>query len=309
MSTPAVLNVAGRRTRVRVEGDPTHPPLLLLHGIGRSLEDWGPQFSRLSDTYRVIALDVPGFGFSARLPEPTTLETLARGVIETLDALGENRALHVAGNSLGGALAIQLLLLDPERVASLVLANSAGFGAEVALPLRLLSVPIFGDIAVRLVNRTSARLSERLSFADPALATAARVDHALAIADQPGVGAVLLETVRELTTLTGVKRDWREALITAAAVHRRPTLVVWGDRDRVLPRHHLEAAHRAFPHAETKMFAGIGHMPQIECPDDFASRVLSFFATVDELTVAPATETPADIAPGPRVDRNESNYH
>ena len=292
MSAPAVLDVAGRATRVRVQGDPAHPPLLLLHGIGRSLEDWGPQFSRLSGTYRVIALDVPGFGFSARLPEPTTLEALTRGVIETLDVLGEHRALHVAGNSLGGALAIQLLLLDPERVASLVLANSAGFGAEVALPLRLLSVPVLGDIVVRLTSRTSARMTERLSFADPALATAARVDHALAIADQPGTGAVLLETTRELATLSGVKHDWREALITAAAVHRRPTLVVWGDRDRVLAPHHLEAARRAFPHAETEMFAGIGHMPQIECPDDFASRVLAFFATVDELTVTPATEPP-----------------
>ncbi|MHA4853893.1 alpha/beta fold hydrolase [Rhodococcus sp. MSC1_016] len=287
MSAPAVLDVAGRRTRVRVEGDPARPPLLLLHGIGRSLEDWGPQFSRLSGTHRVIALDIPGFGFSARMPERTTLEALARGVIETLDVLGEHRPLHVAGNSLGGALAMQLLLLDPERVASLVLANSAGFGAEVALPLRLLAVPVLGDIAVRLTSRAGARTTERLSFADPALATAARVEHALAIADQPGTGAVLLETTRALATPCGVKPGWREALTTAAGAHRRPTLVVWGDRDRVLAPHHLEAARRAFPHAETELFAGIGHMPQIECPDDFAARVLAFLATVDGMSTTP----------------------
>lgn len=281
MSTPTFVTVAGRRTRVRIEGDPARTPVVLLHGIGRSLEDWGPQYARLRGAHRVIALDIPGSGFSARMPERTTLEVLGRGVLETLDVLGEQRPVHVVGNSLGGALAMQLVVSAPERVASLVLVNSAGFGPEVALLLRLLAVPVLGDIAARRTTRGSALMAERLSFADPKLATAARVDHALAIAGQPDTGAVLLETVRALATARGIKDGWREQLTASAAGHSRPTLVVWGDQDRVLPARHLDTARRLFPQAETELFAGIGHMPQIECPDDFAARVLAFLEDVE----------------------------
>jgi pimeloyl-ACP methyl ester carboxylesterase len=280
MSGPTFISVNGRRTRVRVVGDPANPPMLLLHGIGRSLEDWAPQYPRLAASHRVIALDIPGFGFSARSPEPTTLQVLARGVLETLDSLGEQRPLHVVGNSLGGAIALQLLVLDPQRVASLVLVNSAGFDAAVALPLRLLRLPVLGPLATRRTTRVSALLIERMLYADPKLATKARIDHALAIARQPDAGTTMLETARSLLTVRGIKPGWRSELIAAAAKHPRPTLIIWGDRDRILPPHHLGSARRLLPHAQTHMFANIGHAPQIECPDEFASRVGTFVAEV-----------------------------
>ncbi len=116
----------GAPTRVRIAGDAGNPPVLLLHGLARSLDDWSPQYSRLSRHYRVIGLDLPGFGYSARIPEPSNLDVLARGVLETLDVLGEHRPTHVVGNSLGGgAVAQQIVVLAPERVASLVLVDSA----------------------------------------------------------------------------------------------------------------------------------------------------------------------------------------
>ncbi|MFJ8024586.1 alpha/beta fold hydrolase [Streptomyces sp. NPDC096311] len=284
MSTPAFISVNGRRTRVRIEGDPSDPPVLLLHGIGRSLEDWAPQYPRLAPGHRLIALDLPGFGFSARSPEPTTLKVLARGVIDALATLGEQRPLHVLGNSLGGAIAQQLLVLDPERVAGLVLVNSAGFGPEVALPLRLLTLPVLGRLVTRRPTRAGTRMTERLPFADPALATKERIDHALAIARQPDPSAVLLETVRELATMRGTKPGWRAELTAAVAKHPRPTLIIWGDRDRVLPARHLDSARRLLPHAETHLLTGIGHMPQIECPDEFAARVLTFLTDAERRT-------------------------
>jgi pimeloyl-ACP methyl ester carboxylesterase len=308
MSTPAIITVNGRRTRVRVDGDPASPPIVLLHGIGRSLEDWASQFPRLARTRRVIALDLPGSGFSARIPEPTTLEVLARGVLETLDALGEQRPAHVAGNSLGGAVAMQLLVLNPERVASLVLANSAGFGAEVALPLRLLTLPVLGDLAGRRTTRGSARMTERAIFANPGLATAARIDHALAIASQPGNSTVLLETARLLATPRGVKPRWRADLTAAVAKHPRPTLIVWGDRDRILPARHLDAARPLFPHAEVHLFSGIGHMPQIECPDEFAARVQAFLSAAEHAGQPdPAPSALASVnGRGPSQENNAS---
>lgn len=278
MSTPTVISVNGRRTRVRIDGDPAHPPAVLIHGIGRSLEDWAAQFPRLAAAHRVIALDLPGSGFSARSPERTTLQVLARGVLESLDALGEQRPLNVIGNSLGGAVAMQLLVSAPARVASLVLVDSAGFGDDMALPFRLLATPVLGDLAGRRTTRGSARMIERMLYADRTLATRARIDHALAIASQPETGTVVLETTRALATFRGVKRGWRAGLTAGVTKHARPTLIVWGDRDRITPVHHLDTARRLLPHAETHLFTGAGHMPQIECPDDFAARVLAFLA-------------------------------
>ena len=281
MSAPTIISVEGRRTRVRIEGDPAHRPVVLLHGIGRSLEDWGPQYTRLARTHRVIALDLPGSGFSARSPERTTLTVLARCVLETLDAIGERRPLHVVGNSLGGAVAQQMLALEPDRVAGLVLVNSAGFGSEVALPLRLIAMPVIGELLTRRTTRAGALMSERLLFADPRLANSVRIEHALAIARQPDPSAVMRETTRELATWRGTKDGWRRELAGAVAQHPRPTLIVWGDRDRVLPARHLEAARRLLPHADTHLFTGIGHMPQIECPDEFGALVLAFLGDIE----------------------------
>jgi len=287
MSVPSFISVDGRRTRVRVEGDPANPPMLLLHGVGRSLEDWAPQYPRLAGSHRVIALDLPGFGFSARAYEPTTLKVLARGVLDTLDTLDERRPLQVIGNSLGGAVALQLLVLDPDRVAGLVLANGAGFGAEVALVLRMLAVPVLGGLATRRTTRASALFTERMLYADPALATKERIDHALAIARQPDAGTAMLEISSELVTWRGIKPRWRADLIAAAAEHPRPTLIIWGDRDRILPPHHLDSARRLIPHAQADLFVGVGHAPQIECPDAFAARVLAFVADAGARALQP----------------------
>ena len=280
MSTPTFVAVDGRRTRVRVDGNPDNPPVLLLHGVGRSLEDWAPQWNRLAGSYRVITLDIPGFGFSSRPTESMTLGSLARGVVDTLDALGEQRPLHVIGNSLGGAVALQLLVLQPCRVASLVLVNSAGFGREVTMLLRMLALPVIGRLATRRTTRASARMLERSIFADRSLASRQRIEHAVAIGRQPDSGVVMREIAGELATGRGVKDGWRAELSSAAEQHPRPTLIIWGDRDRVLPAHHLETAQRLMPHAKTHLFDGVGHMPQIECPDEFADLVLAFFADV-----------------------------
>lgn len=279
MSRPSFIEVEGRRVRVRVDGDPHNPPVVLVHGIGRSLEDWDPQYARLSDDYRVIAVDVPGFGFSDEPDGPITLSTFAKGVFGAIDALGETRPVHVLGNSLGGAIAMQMLASRPERVASLGLINSAGFGTEVTPLLRILALPVIGPLSTRRSTRAAARMLERACYADPALVTRERIDLAMAIAAKPHHGPVMLATALELANARGIRAGWRRQLAAFAALHPRPTLVMWGERDKVLPSHHIEEARRVFPHAETHLLPGIGHMPQVECPDDFAARVRPFLAS------------------------------
>lgn len=287
MSRPTFIGVDGRRVRVRVEGDADKSPVLLVHGIGRSLEDWDPQYERLSDAHRVIAVDVPGFGFSDRPAGPITLSTFAKGALGAVDALGETRPLHVVGNSLGGAIAMQLLANRPDRVASLALINSAGFGREVTPLLRVLAVPVVGPLSTRRTTRPVARMLERACYADPSLATEERIDRAMDIAAKPHHGPVMLATATELANARGIKAGWRRQLAAFAALHPRPTLLMWGERDRVLPARHLDEARRVFPHARSHLLPGVGHLPQIERPDEFAELLLPFLSEASSPPASP----------------------
>ena len=270
------VTVRGARIRVRCTGDPAHPPVLLLHGIGRSLEDWAAQHDRLSGEYRVISLDMPGFGLSERLPETVTPASLADGVTATLDALGETRPVHVMGNSLGGAVAMRMLVATPPRVATLTLVAGAGFGKEVALMLRVLGVPGVGTRLLRRLDHRAARRVERSLFADRAHVTQERIDLAVRVAARPGYAKVFLEAAHSLGSFRGVHARWRTELLDAVAAHPRPTLIVWGERDLILPSAHLAAARAALPHAQTHLFPDTGHMPQIERADDFADLIRVF---------------------------------
>jgi 2-hydroxymuconate-semialdehyde hydrolase len=274
------LDVRGARVRFHASGDPAAPPVLLLHGIGRSLEDWALQHPLLDDDYRVISVDMPGFGLSQRMSSPTTLSVLADGVWATLDAIGETRPVHLMGNSLGGAVSMTMLAAAPGRVSTLTLVNSAGFGKEVTVALRLLAVPGLGRQMLRRVDRLTAPRMERLIFADRTLVTPERIEMAVKIAQQPDFAPVYLEIAKQLGGLRGVAAAWRTELLAGIAAHTKPTTLVWGDRDLILPSKHLAAARAAFPHARSHLFTRTGHMPQIERPDEFAGLVRPMLAEV-----------------------------
>lgn len=274
------VETRGARIRYHETGDPQAPPVVLLHGIGRSLEDWLPQHPHLSDDHRVISLDMPGFGLSQRMPETTTLATLAGGVWAALDALDVRGPVHLMGNSLGGAVSMRMLADDPGRVATLTLANSAGFGKEVTFALRMLAVPFLGRPLLGRIDPRVARRVERSLFADRALVTDERVAMAVRIGRQPDFAAVYLEVAKALGGFRGIAAGWRSELLKQVAEQPRPTMVVWGDRDLILPCAHLAAAQAALPHAQSHLFPDTGHMPQLERPAEFAALVRPMLASV-----------------------------
>jgi pimeloyl-ACP methyl ester carboxylesterase len=155
-----------------------------------------------------------------------------------------------------------------------VLANSAGFGREVTIGLRVLAIR---PISRRLLkpNRRVAARSVRDLFG-PALATEDRVELAYAVASQPQRADTMLEIADELGTFRGIRPQWRQELLQAVERHRIPTLALWGERDTVLPAAHLRSVITLLPHAETHLFADTGHMPQVERPDEFAALAAAF---------------------------------
>ena len=267
------VDVRGSRIRYVASGPAEAPPVVMLHGIGRSLEDWEPQRELLDPDHRVITIDMPGFGLSQRLPSPTTLDSLAEGVWATLDAVGETRPAHLMGNSLGGAVAMRMLVDDPARVLTLTLANSAGFGKEVTFALRLLAVPFLGRPLLGRIDPRVARRVERSLFFDRAHVTDERVAMAVQCGRQPDFATVYLETARALGGFRGIAARWRADLL--------PRVAVWGDRDLILPATHLPAATAALPHARSHLFADTGHMPQLERPAEFAALARPLLAEVN----------------------------
>ena len=270
------LTVRGRQVRYRVDG--AGPPVILLHGIGRSLEDWAEQHELLRSRYRVYSLDLAGSGWSEPLDEPYTLPAMASFVAGFLDAVGVAEPAHLVGNSLGGAVAMQLAVDAPDRVASLALVNSAGFGREVTIGLRLLAIRPLSRLLLR-PSRYRARRVERSLFHDPAFVTPARVEHSFVLAQRPHAARVLLETARALGTVRGVRPQWRKPLLRSLAELDIATLIVWGDRDLILPAAHLNAARTHLPRAQAHLFPDTGHMPQIERAEAFSQLLETFWAS------------------------------
>ena len=258
-------------------------PILLLHGIGRSLRDWDEQHALLSDRYQVWSLDLPGFGHSPPLRGRHTLDAMAEAIVDLVRA-EQLPPLHVVGNSLGGGVAMQLSVIAPDLVRSLVLVGSVGFGREVTPALRVLSIPGLGELLMRPSPATARRV-ERTLFHDGRFATPERVDRACEMARmQPHRSRVYLGAARSLGNARGVKSRWRRQLLRAMSEDAIPTLVVWGDDDRIFPPAHLQAAARSLPHARTRLFPETGHLPQIERAAAFADAVTEFWADVDVAT-------------------------
>ncbi|MCB5275826.1 FAD-containing monooxygenase EthA [Arthrobacter sp. SO5] len=269
------ITVAGTRLRYRKTG--TGAPVLLLHGIGQSLDDWTEQHERLSAHHTVYSVDLPGFAYSDRVSGAATLAKLSNILPAFLDAVGVHEPLPVMGNSLGGAVAMKLAADHAGRVSALVLANSAGFGKEVTLVLRLLSVRPLAALLLRPDKAASLRTVQAV-FYDKNLVTDARVGHAFALSQRATHRQTVLDIAHDLGTIAGIRAAWRTELAKALATSDIPVLVVWGTHDHILPFSHLEAAAAALPQAESHVFSKTGHMPQIERPDEFAEVVEEFLA-------------------------------
>lgn len=274
--TTLVTTVNGGRVRYRDQGEGV--PVVMVHGIGRSLEDWNEQHELLAgQDFRLISVDLAGYGDSQRLDGPYSLPALARFLGDFLDEIGVTESAHVVGNSLGGAVAMQFAAQAPERVQSLVLADSAGFGREAALPVRMMSVKPLG---MRMLAKPSLAASKRLElslFHDPKFVTEERVRLGFRLASRPHAAEVFVDTASWLGTFRGTREEWRTELLRSLSSLRIPVLVVWGDQDKILPFAQLAAASKKLPNAWTHAFPGTGHMPQIERAAEFADLVKDFW--------------------------------
>jgi pimeloyl-ACP methyl ester carboxylesterase len=252
------------------------PPIVFVHGLSGSWQNWLEQLPAFGAEHRVVALDLPGFGYSPMPSEKITISGYARTLDATLDALGIDAAALV-GNSMGGFVATELAIAFPQRVERLVLAAPAGI-SSYAHPSATRALP-----AIR-------RLRPLL-----ALQTGWLAAHADAMTRWPRLREVTLNGVArhpaqlppELAAeqLRGAGKpgfvDALEACLNYDFRDRLPeivcpTLIVWGDRDRVISVRDADIFMELIPNSRKAILKDTGHVPMLERPARFNEMLEGF---------------------------------
>ncbi|SHH69632.1 alpha/beta fold hydrolase [Streptomyces sp. 3214.6] len=270
--------VHGYRRAFRMAGE--GPALVLIHGIGDSSKTWAGLIPDLARNHTVIAPDLLGHGASDKPRADYSVAAYANGLRDLLSTLGVESATLV-GHSLGGGVAMQFAYQFPERTERLVLVSAGGVGREVNPALRLVSLP-GAHLALSALRLPGARLQVGLVIRLMKL-----LDTDLG-QDAPDllhlVDALPDETSRSafIRTLRAVV-DWRGQVVTMLdrcyLTAGMPTMLLWGDRDSVVPVRHAYDAHEAMPGSRLEIFEGAGHFPFHSDPARFRAVVEEFIRT------------------------------
>ena len=250
--------------------------LLLIHGMAGTHENWKAVIEPLAQRHAVVAPDLPGHGASATGAGDYSIGGLAAGLRDLLLTLGHERATLV-GHSLGGGIAMQLAYQFPELTERLVLVSSGGLGPEVSPVLRAAALPgadLFITATAKAAIKAGTAVGRGLAAVglrpSPDVAEVARGYASLADA---GRRSAFLATLRSVMNSGGQSIDASDRLYLAADV---PMLIVWGERDPIIPVRHGERAHEAIPGSRLEIFEGVGHLPQLEAPARFVAVIEQF---------------------------------
>jgi pimeloyl-ACP methyl ester carboxylesterase len=272
----AFVEADGMAVRMRVTGPADAPAVVLIHGTSASLETWEPLRARLEDRFRVVAYDQPGHGLTGPHPERDyTYAGMAEGLDAVLAAEGIERAVLI-GSSMGGWVAWRDALKNPDRVRALVLIGAFGVPVEKepegALGFTLAQNPAGRLVLRKVTPRALVEASIRDTVSREELVTDEMTDRYWTMLRYPGNRQALADQFRtERGDLSG-----RLGEVT------QPTLLLWGEKDRLVPLAAGEGFEERMPNARLITYRGIGHLPHEEMPDRVAADVLAFLDGLPE---------------------------
>jgi pimeloyl-ACP methyl ester carboxylesterase len=286
------LELHGHRVVVRYGGD--GPLVVLIHGItGRSAQ-WEPAIENLSGSFTLLAPDLLGHGESAKPRGDYSLGAYASAVRDIMVALGHERAT-IVGHSLGGGIAMQFAYQFPELTERLVLVSSGGLGREVHPVLRASTLPGSELVLPLLTHARVLALGEAVGRAIGFLrlqlgADIAEVASGYRSLGEPEARAAFIATMRAVLDAGGQRVSALDRLYLAEVM---PTLIVWGDRDPIIPADHGRVAHEAMPGSRFEVLDDVGHFPQLERPLEFSRLMKEFVRGTDpaRVTLASMRET------------------
>ena len=280
------IDIHGHRVGYRTGG--SGPAIVLIHGMAGNSGTWRYVMPALTERFTVIAPDLMGHGESEKPRGDYSLGAFCCGVRDLMLALGHERAT-IVGHSLGGGIAMQFAYQFPERCERLVLVSSGGLGDEVNLLLRLLALPgaeyVLPIACTNWFHDAGINVSEWLGHVglrpSPRLTEVWESYGSLADAQ---TRTAFLHTLRSVVDVAGQRVSAADRLYLAARV---PTLVVWGDHDRIIPVEQGFAAHDSIAGSRLEIFEGVGHFPHCEQPSRFAAALTDFMESTEAATSSP----------------------
>lgn len=267
------INVDGMRIHYQEFGDAANPPLLLIHGFTASTYVWKTSAPLLAERgFRVIAIDLPGFGYSEKPASfDYSIPAQARVVSRFMNRIGLGRAT-VVGSSYGGAVALNLALDYPERVEKLVLVDAVCNDEAKSHPvLQLAAMPGIGEVLTPFLLDSRRFMKVRMKN------TLAPANHHLITEDR--ITSILrpLRAADGHHSVLATSRNWdANRLERDAHLIRQPTLIIWGDQDRVIRIENGYKLHDAILNSRFVILKNCGHVPQEEKSDLFSDLVAEF---------------------------------
>ena len=269
------VRLHGHRVCYRKAG--AGPAIMLIHGVTSSSENWDRVIDLLAEEFTVVAPDLIGHGESAKPRGDYSMGAYASGVRDLMLALDIDTATFV-GHSLGGGVAMQLAYQFPERCERLVLVSSGGLGREVSPMLRAATlpgsefvIPLLFKAGLIGAGRTVGSVMGRLGI-KPGTDLEEIARGWATLADHEAMSA-FVHTLRASVDPTGQRVDARDRLYLAG---EGPTMIIWGERDRIIPAHHGREAHTLIPGSRLEVMPRAGHFPHRDDPLQFVSLLRDF---------------------------------
>jgi len=232
-------------------------PILFLHGFGASLQTWDTWAQSLSEDYRVISVDLPGFGLTGE--DPSGIYTDQRSV-EVLEAfLKELKITKVVlvGNSMGGKFAWQFTARYPNQVTKLVLISPDGYASPGIEYGKKTDVPAIAELYRYFFSKTFLAMNLEPAYANPDTLNVGLVNRYYDLMLAPGVRGAILARMQQT-----VLQDPAPSLATIKV----PTLLLWGEKDAFIPITNSHDYLNVMPNAKRVSLPNIGHLPQEEQP-------------------------------------------
>lgn len=263
-----IIDIDGVTIRYREEGDVTKPTLLMVHGFTSSLETWDALSENLKADFHIVRLDLPGHGLTGPDPqERYSNEETVTILSQFIDALKLDRPTLI-GNSLGGLVAWRLAEQSPEKVSKLVLIAPGGFSIN-GVTEEPVDVPMMVKFYLKNAPLAGVKQGTAALFADPAKLSEDRVTEIRDLMLQPGNGDAFVTRAARFTL-----PDPTEALKSLSV----PTLILWGDKDVMVPVSHSTDFGSLIPNAQLKVYGDVGHVPQEEAPAQVADDIRAFLS-------------------------------
>jgi pimeloyl-ACP methyl ester carboxylesterase len=249
-------------------------PILLVHGFNAHLDYWYKNITMLSQTHRVIALDLIGFGDSDKPKVDYTLELLTSFLKSFLEALNIKQC-YLIGHSMGGGVALQFTLDHPELVKKLVLVSSAGFNQQIPLLLRLGTLPFIGPLVIKHSKKRIAHGIKYFTYSKNTINTDF-INNNYRINKLPGAMRTTCNLLQTNANFQGIRTEILKALEQRMHEIKVPVLIVWGKQDHLLSVAGAYTAKKLIPQAELHILDQCGHTPQLEKTQEFNELIQKF---------------------------------